>query len=253
MSLVSLPETFMSLQTQHQRSPVPKRDSAVKGTSQTRYRRRSGLRSVIGVVTVSVLCVASVGPAQGDVILEVSDNGADLTLGWTGTMDVGGITSSADSGDIDLYSEFNDLILSSDGSSRFSASAGNWAGVISSPWISSTAINNPSSAIGTGFGYSGSALYWDDSFGTSPGIIAPTASWTFTGLTVATAFGTNLDSGPVIVWTHGTTNETISVGLASAAAVPEPSTTGLLGLCGLGFAACRRRRKNRQRESATQA
>ena len=59
----------------------------------------------------------------------------------------------------------------------------------------------------------------------------------FNGTTIATMFGTNLDSGPVLLYTlDGGTSDTISIAL-----VPEPTTTALLGLGGLALILRRRK------------
>ena len=177
--------------------------------------------------------------AEADIILEVSDDGVDLTLQWTGELNNGGLTGSLNTQAEDLYRGGSDGVFSLDGSSR----AGNNLGTVSpfDPWITEFGRNAPTQGSGSGFGFEGSSLIWDDAFGDSPGMITPTRSWIFSGLTIATAFGTNLDSGPVLLWTHKATGDTVSVARANMATVPEPSMTGI-GLCCLCCTTRRRRR-----------
>ncbi|MBT8043575.1 MAG: PEP-CTERM sorting domain-containing protein, partial [Verrucomicrobiae bacterium] len=72
------------------------------------------------------------------------------------------------------------------------------------------------------------ALIWDAGLGEKPGEFAPVASLTFSGLDIASAFGTNLDGGPVVIYQFVGGGDTISIG--RAVPVPEPSSAALLGL-----------------------
>ena len=191
-----------------------------------------------GVALLAALMIVTPATADADIILEVSDNGTDLRLQWTGSMNVG-TTGTAGTANLDAFQPGSGAVASRDGSVFAATGAGSISG--NDPWIASATTNIPSNGTGTSFGFQGGRLFWDDTFGATPGVISPNRAWTFSGLTVATAFGANLDSGPVVLWTHGTTSETISVGLATAA-VPEPSSLATLCLGTLGFVAYRRRR-----------
>lgn len=198
------------------------------------------LRSTL-IAGAILLAQSGLNSAQADIILEVSDDGTDLTLQWTGTMNVGKTGEALGKGNNSDHVSSNSNSIESLGSSNF---IGTSLGTRSSndPWIFTFRSNRPSNGSGTSFGFSGSVLFWDGSFGATPGVIAPDRAWTLNGLTVADAFGTNLDSGPVLLWTNDITSDTISVGLASSAAVPEPSSFALLGLGGIGVLVLRRRK-----------
>lgn len=94
--------------------------------------------------------------------------------------------------------------------------------------------------VGAGFGFVDDILFGDDSFGADPGVIAPDRTWTYAGQTVDSAFGTTLGDVPVVLWTHGTTSETISISHVSA--VPEPASLLVLGAALSGLFLCRRDR-----------
>jgi len=204
------------------------------------------LRLRIAIVGLAFLTVSFLTPASGDVILEVSDDGTDLTLGWTGNIDLGNPGSTLGGNNADFYSADSTTVYAEDGPGNLRSFGAIGATSGNDPWIAATTFNFPSLHSGTAFGFLGGQAVWDDSFGVSPGVINPTASWTFDSLTVATAFGTNLDSGPVLLWTHGTTGDTISVGLASSA-VPEPSAFLLLCVGALGFTGYRRRKHSQSK------
>ena len=185
----------------------------------------------------AMLLVFSAATASADIILQVSDDGTDLTLQWTGTMDVGG-SGTVFNLDLDWFNADSSIVASLDGTGR-RGGAGTVSG--NDPWLLDTVNSNPGNGTGLGFGFSGGSLFWDDSFGFTPGVIAPDRTWTFTGLTVADAFGTNLDGGPVLLWTNDNTGDTISVA-HSAAAIPEPGSFALLAFAGVGLAVRRRKR-----------
>ena len=94
---------------------------------------------------------------------------------------------------------------------------------------------------GDSFGHHGVSgnLFLDPSdYSGSATTITPVSSMTYFNVTVADLFATNLDNGPVVVWTASVTGDTIQFALA---AVPEPSSTALLGLGGLALMLRRRR------------
>lgn len=196
---------------------------------------------ILGILLVLQL---SVGSVSADVILEVSDDGTDLFLQWTGTFDLGSLVGVNDTTTGAVVSGTSQAISVLDGSNYRATFSGSFTG--NDPIIGST--GGSAAMGGTGFGFNGANVFWDDSFGANPGIISPTGSFTLTNRTVASMFGSNLDGGPVALWTLTSTGDTISVGLAStsSAAVPEPSAFALLatGLCGAGMIRRHRRQKN---------
>lgn len=174
------------------------------------------------LVTASIACFALALKMEAGVTWLASDDGTDLTLTTDGGSFNAGATSAAGTGSVGGASWTNDT-----STSRFGAGTVNFqtAGTTAlDPWI---AVDSIGTGSGHDFGYIGTtSLIWDTVFGATPGTFTPVTTMTFTGLTVATAFGTNLDAGAVTLWTHGTTGDTISV----AKVVPEPSSMVMVSL-----------------------
>jgi hypothetical protein len=109
-------------------------------------------------------------------------------------------------------------------------------------------VDQGASIPGTGtFGHSGPNLFWDPSLGdtlvagtdVAGGSTVPSLTWN--GATLDTIFGGGFfDNGPVTAWTldNGASTDTISF---VAAAVPEPSSSLLIGLGAFGLLARRKR------------
>ena len=184
-------------------------------------------------------------PAFAGVLLEVSDDGSDLTLQWTGSLDLGSVSSNTFNNDFGpSLSTASTAIL--DGSSFGRSFAGSATG--NNPFLNGFGLGafswHPSSLSGSGLGFNGRNLYWDDAFGAAPGVVTPTGQATINNQTVSSVFGTNLDGGAVALWTLTATGDTISVGLGSSGgAVPEPSTVAILGFGALGLVVRRRNRR----------
>ncbi len=176
--------------------------------------------------------------ASASVIITVSDDGTDLTYTITGTIDRSGDVAA--NVNIPPSLEFVDADSSqlfSLGGNNFSSGSG--IGVVSGldPYILSTYNNDPGDGIGVlSGGFSGTSLFWDVSLGADPDTVTYDRTFVQTGQTVATAFGTNLDAGPVVLWTHTNSGDTFSI-----QAVPEPSSSALLILGFAGLAVRRRR------------
>lgn len=166
--------------------------------------------------------VALATPAHAVVTWIVSEDGTGVTMSTSGSLDTQIIASdppfsltSANMGDTYLY-----------------ASVGSFHQALVGTTVSSGFASAFSSDVGSySFGHDALGhLFWDPIDGALPTSLSPTAEIRWDGETVFSLFGTSLDSGPVTVWTHNDTNDTIQVAL-----VPEPSSATLLGLGCLGF------------------
>lgn len=100
------------------------------------------------------------------------------------------------------------------------------------PYIASTFSRVPSTGMGAGFGFSSLGLFWGTSLGSDPDSVVVDRTFVQPGKTVASAFGTNLDGGSVVLWTYTNSGDAVSI-----QAVPEPSSSALLiaGMAGLVF------------------
>lgn len=187
--------------------------------------------SALAAASVIFLCTAR--QAEAGVVWLASDDGTNLTLTTDGgsLSTVGSAGFSPNTNTVGHYFENSNIVWNLNGT-YYSEPLGFSTG--QDPWISGT--TTATIATGDAFGHYDSRLLWDVGFGSTPGTFTPNASLTFAGLTVATAFGSNLDSGPVVLWVASGTDDTISV-----AKVPEPSSAALLGLGALGLVLRRRR------------
>lgn len=180
-----------------------------------------------------VIYIGLAQPANAGVVWLASDNGTDLILTTDGgSLDIGSLTATSPqvSPGSTVYLGNSTAVYTLPQSFYWH----NFAGFTpNNPWITSTANGT---GTGDSFGHNGPDLIWDAANGTSPSIITPSSTMIFPGLTVATAFGTNLNAGPVTIFELNNTGDTISVAL-----VPEPSSTLFLSLGGLA-AALRRKR-----------
>lgn len=195
--------------------------------------RNSASLAVIQAAVITSLGVFQ--PAEAAVTWLVSDDGANLTITTDGgSLDVGTtVNSGVTTGIIGRVTNDGPTFYVWNGNVFF---AGAGTAEPFPAWEDADNIS-ANTVDGDTFGYSRHAIYWDGTLGSSPGMITPNSTMTFSNLTVADAFGSTLDSGPVLLWTHDTTGDTISVAL-----VPEPSSIALFGF-GLGSLVLRRKRK----------
>ena len=183
-------------------------------------------RIVVAFTCLTLLLIAS--PAKAVVRIVVSDDGTALTVRWTGTLDTTGVFGTGAVGDADLINNNSEAIYSLNGPLFLSDGVGVLSGV---DVVESATLPNLSSTlvVGGSFGFRFDRLYWDASLGDSPDAVSPDGMFTFSGETVSSVFGTNLDSGPVTLWTFSATGDWIEIALAP---VPEPSRA-LLSIGGL--------------------
>ena len=200
--------------------------------------KSKSLRTKLGLLAITA-CAALATPAQAAVIWLASDDGTNLTL----TTDGGTIEwiPSTSVNDFDIFLAgwgddsgrvWNNPVSGGD-AVLINTPGGTFAG--NDPWIAPTTFTQ---ATGDTFGtYSYNYLVVPSLAIAATGTFTPNSTMTFSNLTVADAFGSNLNSGPVLLYTSnlGGTN-TISVAL-----VPEPSSAALLGLGGLALMLRRRR------------
>ena len=178
------------------------------------------------LATAFALFTLQAQPVNAGVVWLVSDNGTDLTMVTSGTLSNGGRTAlpprSTSPGGM-IYVNSTEWWITGAGNIYFAPDSGALSGA--NPWL--PGFMEPTSVSGETFGYMGTHLMWDGIRGASPDSITPDSTMVYQGQTVSTAFGSNLDAGPVVLWTHGTTGDTISVALDQ---VPEPAAVSLLGL-----------------------
>lgn len=178
--------------------------------------------------------------ADAGVTWLASDDGTDLTL----TTDGGSLTYLSSFSSTTAFASqlagsgtvvVSGSLTSSNSSLKFFA--GTLVNVAASP-VHPFSAATPLVGSGSRFGFTGDNLVLPVG---SPdnGTITPISSITFSNETIATAFGTSLDAGPLLLWT-ATTGGTNTISIAKV--VPEPSSafTAALGLAALGI---RRRRK----------
>ena len=188
-----------------------------------------------GIVTLSALTPQ----AEAAVIWTFGQNGADVTATASGTftIDVIGSQSSYSSASPGTSSR-------SDGYFTHSGTFGMSRGGVGAPvHIPSTLTSAPDSWTGN-FGHSSRTIRWGTEFGStlskSRDVSAYNATITYNDTTIDTIFGGGFfDNGPVHAWTlsGGATTDTISY----VAAVPEPSSSLLIGLGAFGLLARRKR------------
>lgn len=186
--------------------------------------------------------------ARAGVILTLTDDGTDLTFHYTGTMDLVaghdfvGNTDRDRPGRIgaEWYSFSGDFFRGS----NFGAGINSGTHTVVTGLAGGTGDNVPSNGVGLGFGINGSELWWDQAYGNAAGTINVDRMWTHAGITVDSFLGTStfLDSGPAVLWTHNDTGSAITMVNGNLAAVPEPSS---LGLIWLGMIRCSLRRRRR--------
>ena len=178
---------------------------------------------------------------RGSIVVEVSDQGSDLRMSWSGTFDLTGYTSSGTGGpggnyaqidtfaasqfdlffevssSYDTYTKANTSVAAS--SIPFTSSSGNTTG---SYFRINENITSPGNAlIYVPQGYSGGQI---------------SGSTLFASTSIAALFGTTLDSGPQTYFSDGTNTLTIQ-------AVPEPTTSAIVVAGGLAVAAATLRRR----------
>lgn len=177
------------------------------------------------VATASIACIGLVQQAHAGVTWLVSESDGDLVLTTDGgSLSVTRAQTSAFNpnaiyGLVGANSAQVMVNTSTGGALRWYQDLGSGATSGSSPWI--LGRQNATSFSGDTFMFSHGDLYWATSLGDGPREITPASTMRFEGLDIATAFGTNLDCGPVVLWTHGSTGDTISIGLAPSFAKPK--------------------------------
>jgi hypothetical protein len=186
-----------------------------------------------GIVTLSALT----SQAEAGVIWTFEQDGPNVTAVVGGSFSVDVIGSPSTTTVTSESTAYQFLVLGFGES--MSADVGSFIPIFS-------LIENPSA--GTGFfGHVVNSLFWDRSLGdvliagtdVAGGGTVPSLTWNDT--TLDTIFGGGFfDNGPVTAWTldNGASTDTISF---VAAAVPEPSSSFLIGLGAFGLLARRKR------------
>jgi hypothetical protein len=201
---------------------------------------------------VVVACLGLTQRGEAVVFWEVSEVGGDVTIVASGTLDLpsGGFPVD-DSNSTDF-----DRGFVTEGGNIFNRGAnwerwgfGDWGFVVDFNDVIESAVNysslGPTPSI-TSFGgdtigglangdvFLGEGVY----IGTATTVSLSNVFLTVNDVSIADLFGSNLDSGPIVIWRLVETGDSIQIRLA---AVPEPSSTALLGLGGLALMLRRRR------------
>lgn len=178
--------------------------------------------------------------SEAGIVILVSDDGSNLSLTVSGSLDLSGITTAGTvTIDDDFLADTGNSLYSRPDTYHEAFFVGTWSGtdVVD---VASTLTQSPSTGSGDTFGFDQNILFWDVGLGSGNSVITPVNTWTFTGQTVSSVFGTNLDAGNVLLWTSDFgSNDTISIGLASG--VPEPSSAVFVCFSGIGLLLRRRR------------
>ena len=209
-------------------------------------------RMVFSPFLLVMALVGGLGAQQGleaSVTWLVSDNGMDLTFQTDGgSLDLGDVTEAVvvDPRDFQPHS-----YVSGTGSSGFYMMSQDFLvlpGVgVPSDFLMFLRHNVSANFDGAGptFGFGGPSLILGAEFGDFDDLgrvnsvsssITPESTFRIPGYTVSSLFGSTLDSGPVLLWTHQVTGDTILL----SRAIPEPSVV-LCSLTGFFLFGLRRR------------
>lgn len=185
----------------------------------------------------TIACVGLATPAHAVVTWIVSEDASGVTISTDGgSLNLGSTTAAfTNLGGVNAASVASDSLWSQPNlRHRAAANTGT-----ATPLVGASAFAFDV-ASGHAFGHTDDYVSWDPTWGTTPGVITPISTIDFAaGTTINSIFSNSLNGGPVTVWTHDTTGDTIQVKLAIPA--PEPSSTALLGLGGLALMIRRRR------------
>jgi len=183
----------------------------------------------------SVLLITLTQSADAGVVWLASDTGGFLTLTATGSIDRGRLLGYSGSRKFDTgyFQSDSTIVYAWNGNYSYST-IGTLSG--NDPWISSTLFADSILGTSQGFGHRNGQMYWDGNEIDVNYIVTPDIAMVFDTLTIATAFGSNLDAGPVLLWTCNATGDTISI-----EKVPEVSSMALLALGMVTFTMRRRK------------
>jgi hypothetical protein len=187
---------------------------------------------------IAAMSIAFLGLAQqAEAVLTwyVTQTGNDVTLDTAGELITGMTTDGVNNGWTDAaHLGIRGQIYSIPDAEFAVAVAGiNDPSALFYPW---TDTFRAASWSGDVFGStSGGQLYFS-TVSLRPSVLTPDSTMVFEDTDIATIFGTNLDSGPVTLFTALNGGDTIQIGL-----IPEPSSAALLGLGAIGVLLRRRR------------
>ena len=193
----------------------------------------------------SKLKIASIGLALSLSCASTSQAAITWTFAEIGGNVVGTVTGSLSVVVVAGYQE-NNTITSFNGSNRqYAINTGYAEGKVGTQLNTGTRISvNPTSSTGN-FGIFNTGLFWDRSLGGTLAANtpiesatggAPTQTWNST--TIDALFGAGAIDTPVTIWA---VNGGGAADIVQFVAVPEPSTTALLGLGGLALILRRRK------------
>ena len=195
---------------------------------------------------VVIACLGLTQRGEAVVMWEVSEVGGDVTIVASGTLDLpsGGFVTSDFPATIDVggVTAEGSIYYRSIGSVRLSGFAVVFNDVVSSTEAYNSYFGEVVNSGGDSFGaFDGSGDLFIDAgvyTGSATTVFISTTMGTVLGVNINDLFGSTLDNGPLVIWESVVTGDSIQIGLA---AVPEPSSTALLGLGGLALMLRRRR------------
>ena len=204
-------------------------------------KKGSSLAAMFTAVIIACLGLTQRGEAV--VMWEVSEVGGDVTIIASGTLNLPGTVFDypVSTTSFAAVSSGGALIVRSIGSQRFGGFDAVFNDVVSSAVSYNSNNGDILSFGGDSFGvFAGGDLILDGGVytGSATTVSISNTFMTVLGVNINDLFGSALDNGPLVVWESVVTGDSIQIGLA---AVPEPSSTALLGLGGLALMLRRRR------------
>lgn len=203
------------------------------------------------LVTTFLFAVISCQRAHCDVIINITEDGADLLVTTSGSLNtIGLVNFSAGTNELQFQSNVNNIVAFGSGAQEFysSGAASGITGVTRTGTLNNFAFVPPDVTLESGgadFGF----RFFNDAIWIPEGYVSDSAVSQVLRVSTESFATAGLTAGDFsqFTWTGpgGGSGDTIRFQVSgSGAAVPEPSTFALLGLVavGIGVRRCRRRK-----------